>query len=404
MEADFKRRELHAAQGSPDRRPSAAIDRIETALPLTEKQVGRVSEGDAFIPVADERVQQGDVLVYTLRIRNPYAAPLEDVKLIDTLTEGVELVEAAGADVSGRQLSWQVGTLAPGAEQTYTVRVRVTSSGDDEAVTNVFGLVSTLFPEGVESNEATFHTWNSDPTIVKTAQPAQVTIGERVTYTITIRNTSQTGTLQAVKLYDDPSQGLQYVPGTSRLNGSVVGDPAPNPSSAQLTWALPDLAPNQAANLTYEMLVTPAAGSNLRNVALVRAEGAEGAAELASDRAEANTQLVLANFAPVADLLGTVFLDADGNRMQNDDEAGVAGARVILAGGRSAATDERGRYHFSNVPFGTHAVRLDPSSVRPARRYGRPHADRIRSRPDHRSFPAGSRTEPGGPRPPSESA
>lgn len=335
------------------------IGRVETALPLVEKSVSRPDRALR----EKERVETGQELLYTLRVRNPYATALDNVSVVDTLPAGVELIEATGAAVSGRQLTWQVGTLAAGAEQSYTVRVRVTATGDDEAITNVFKLVSSLFPEGVESNKATVYTWNSDPNITKTAQPAQVTIGDRVTYTITVRNTSQTGVLQEVKLYDDPSQGLQYVAGTSRLDKNAISDPTINAATGQMTWNLPDLAPNASATLTYEMLVTPTASTNLRNVAIVRAEGAEGATNLASDPSTANTQLVLATFAPVADILGTVFVDNDGDRIQGDGEAGVAGARVLLAGGRNAITDERGRYHFGNVPFGTHAVRLDPSSV-----------------------------------------
>lgn len=339
-----------------------AIGRIETALPVAEKSVSRLTDA-----LKDgERVQKDEELLYTLHVRNPYAAALDNVSLVDTLPEGVELVEAVGASVNGRQLTWQVGTLPPGAERTYTVHVRVTATSDDEAITNVFKLVTSLFPEGVESTKATFYTWNSDPTITKVAQPAQATIGDRITYTITIRNTSETGVLQAVRLYDDPSAGLQYVSGSSHLNKQAIGDPQ-NAAPGQLVWELPDLGPKQSATLTYEMLVTPAAGANLRNVAVVLAKGAEGATDLASNKDAANTRIVLASFAPVADILGTVFVDTDGSKLQNSDEPGVPGARVILAGGRSAVTDERGRYHFSNVPFGTHAVRLDPSSVnRPA--------------------------------------
>ena len=152
-----------------------------------------------------------------------------------------------------------------------------------------------------------------------------------------------------------------------------------NTANNQMVWNLPDLAPNASATLNYEMLVTPAANPNLRNVAVVQAEGAEGATDLASDKAEANTRLILANFAPVADILGTVFVDADGNRVQDKDEAGVAGARVLLAGGRSAVTDERGRYHFGNVPFGTQAVRLDPGSVNlPAETVGLTQTEHVR--------------------------
>ena len=333
------------------------IERIETSLPELQKTVRRPDRALE----SNERVRSGEELVYELRVRNPYAVPLEGVTITDELPQGVELLEAAGAEQRGGRLSWAIGTLAAGAEQTFTVRVRVTTVRDDQAVSNIFSLVSTAFPEGLSSNAATFYTWNSDPTITKVARPSEVTIGDRVTYTVTVRNTSVSGTLQDVQLFDNYGRGLEYIADSSRLNGEVFTNPSSDAN--RMVWTLPDIAPGQSAALSYDMLVTPDTGATLRNEAQVLARGAAGAVDLASNQSSTLTQVRLLNLASLADILGTVFTDSNGNGVQDSGESGVAGARVLLAGGRQTVTDAQGRYHFGNVPLGTHAVRLDPASV-----------------------------------------
>ncbi|MFD1732001.1 hypothetical protein ACFSC4_14530 [Deinococcus malanensis] len=76
------------------------------------------------------------------------------------------------------------------------------------------------------------------------------------------------------------------------------------------------------------------------------------------------TRLNLLQFAPQADILGVVFVDRNRNGLYDEAlDTPVARARVLLAGGREALTDERGRYSFGNVRIGTHALRLDPSTT-----------------------------------------
>ena len=344
-----------------------AIGRVETRLPELQKTVSR--PGTDWEP--GQRVETGQELLYTLRVTNPYAASLDGLTLTDDLPSGTELIEAPGAAVDGRRLTWQVATLATGETRELTIRVRVTATEDDQELSNMFSLRNDLFPEGLDSNAAKAYVWNSVPTITKVALEGDVAVGDRVTYQITMFNTSKVGTLTEVTLTDTPSVGLQYVPGTSRLAGQPLADPTITDVDGQVTlrWALPDLAPEASAKVTYQMLVTPQANGQVRNTARLRGAGAAGAKAVASEAVTRTTVVKLLNFSPIGDILGRVFIDTDGNRLPSADEPGVAGARVLLAGGRSVVTDSKGQYHFGNVPFGAHALRLDPESVQadPAR-------------------------------------
>lgn len=344
-----------------------AIGRVETRLPELQKTVSR--PGTDWQP--GQRVETGQELLYTLRVINPYAAPLEGLTLTDVLPRGTELIEAPGASADGNRLTWQIASLGAGETRELKVRVRVSASEDDQELSNVFSLTSPLFPEGLVSNAAKAYVWNSVPNITKVSLEGEVGIGDRVTYRVTVFNTSKVGTLTNVVLIDTPSAGLQYVPGTSRLGGQPLADPVITKEAGQtvLRWGLPDLLPDTSAQVSYQMLVTPQANGQVRNTARLRAVGAAGATAVASESATRINVIALRNFAPIGDILGRVFIDTDGNRLASVDEPGVAGARVLLAGGRSVITDSKGRYHFGNVPFGAHALRLDPASVQadPAR-------------------------------------
>jgi hypothetical protein len=72
-------------------------------------------------------------------------------------------------------------------------------------------------------------------------------------------------------------------------------------------------------------------------------------------------------FAAPAVLLGTVFEDVNNNKMYDQDtDSPVSGVRVYLSDGRSAVSDERGRYTFLELRAGVDVVKVDETTL-PAR-------------------------------------
>lgn len=342
------------------------IERVELTLPAATKEVSK--EGDPTWTSA-KTVGPGDILVYTLTVTNPYTSPLSQVNITDPVPAGVEVIGASdGGETSGsagqQTVKWTLGTL--GAQETRTLKLQVKVTDrvqDSEEIRNVFTL-NTAEVGAVTSNPATAYAWKTSAAIVKSASVKEVTIGDQLTYTLALINNSATSPLLDVAITDTPSAGLQYVPGTSKLDGQPLADPVL--SGNDLVWKV-DILPigGVARQLTYDMRVTPAATGELLNTVALVGKGANGkATAIASSRSTATrVALKLLNFAPQADILGQVFVDANGNGKQDDEETGVSGARIILAGGRLAQTDAQGRYHFGNVALGTQALRLDPASV-----------------------------------------
>ncbi|KEF33454.1 hypothetical protein RDMS_12300 [Deinococcus sp. RL] len=336
------------------------VQAVEAGLPELLKTVS---------PPPERTVAQGEELTYTLRVRNPYARPLTEVTVSDPLPAHVDFVEAsAGGTVAGelgrQTVTWTVGTLAPGETRSFTVRARVsTRAVDGEALKNVFNLVSTELPTPLPSNEVQSPVWSAALRVSKAVSNAQAAPGDRLTYTLRIQNLSATTAIVNAVVTDTPARGLVYLPGTSRLGGQPLADPAV--TNGVLRWTIGTIPAGGTLELTYQTRVGADAAGDLVNRVEVAGDGAGGIVRaIASNVATAVTRLKLGAFAPVADLLGTVYVDRNRNGVYDAGlDTPVERARVILAGGRLALTDAAGRYHFAGVPLGTHALRLDPNSV-----------------------------------------
>lgn len=336
------------------------VQAVEAGLPELLKTVS---------PGPEHTVAQGEELTYTLSVRNPYARPLTGVTVSDPLPGHVDFVEAsAGGRVSGetgaQTVSWAVGTLQPGETRRFTVRARVsTRAVDGEALKNVFNMVSTELPTPLPSNEVRSPVWSAALRISKVVSATQATPGDRLTYTLTIQNLSPTTAIEDAVVTDTPAGGLEYLAGSSALAGQPLADPTV--TNGVLRWNIGVIPAGGTVKVTYQTRVTAQATGDLVNRVEVEGNGAGGHARaIASNVATAVTRLNLGAFAPLADLLGTVFVDRNRNGVFDEGlDTPVERARVLLAGGRLVLTDAAGRYHFAGVPLGTHALRLDPNSV-----------------------------------------
>ena len=88
-----------------------------------------------------------------------------------------------------------------------------------------------------------------------------------------------------------------------------------------------------------------------------------------SNTATATVELVAGPFAPEGTILGTVFVDADGDGRPGRGEPALPGVRLYLDDGTFAVTDADGRYSLYGIAPRTHALKLDrttlPAGARP---------------------------------------
>lgn len=207
--------------------------------------------------------------------------------------------------------------------------------------------------------------------LTKTVGPERATIGDVVTYTVGVQNT--TGNPVAdVHIVDEPSPVLTYVPGTARVDGNTITDPA---AGTPMIFDVGDVDPLTDTNgngvadpgeggyhtLTYSMVV----GAGARTGSYPNLATAVDVCETCTISASVSVDLEISS-DPVFDLgtvIGKVFYDIDGDGWQDRGEEGISGAMVALDSGAYVLTDAHGRYHFPAIDPGQRMVKLNIHSI-----------------------------------------
>ncbi len=144
-----------------------AVTAIDTAA------VDVIHPGIAITKDADPKVvRAGDTVTFTLTVTNTGDSPLRDVFVADQLAP---------------ECAQRLGTLAPQAKQTYTCTL-VVGEADFTNTATANGTDGTNRPV-TSTAEAAVDVIHPAISITKDAAPAQVRVGDTVTFTIVVKNT-----------------------------------------------------------------------------------------------------------------------------------------------------------------------------------------------------------------------
>ncbi|HYM82234.1 MAG TPA: hypothetical protein VEY91_12595 [Candidatus Limnocylindria bacterium] len=228
-------------------------------------------------------------------------------------------------------------------------------------------LTATSIAQGVVVSNTDIVTMVSSPPsnvtlfVDKSAGRSVVEIGDELEYTVQVANRSDTG-IPEVTLVDALPLGFAYVTTTARRDGQRIPDPAGG-SGPRLAFALGALGPNASATVRYRIRVGPAAldGDGL-NRAWAEAD------PFISNVASARVALSAGVFVDEGTIVGTVFLDRDGDRRHGASDPGVPGVRLYLDDGTFAVTDAEGQYSFYGLSPRTHALKPDDLTLPPGAR------------------------------------
>lgn len=347
------------------------VGKVTSKLPVRLKSVVATSigfDGKPIVIPPGETVSVGDQLSYGIKINNPYSYPLTQVVVRDSIHPSLNVLSVSDNGIltgkPGRQVvEWKVGTLPAKASRSFKLVAEVSDrSVDGEKIINTFELITKELPPQ-PSNPVENPVWNAELGILKKVSNTQVSVGERLTYTLSIKNESKTTSIESGIVTDIPAKGLIYIPGTSTREGRAIADP--RQVNGTLQWPLGELVAQGQLTYTYQMRVSPGVSGELQNTVSVTGTGKGGAAKaIASNKASAKIKVDPMKFAPVGDIVGVVFVDQNRNRLFDKGiDQPIERSRVIMAGGRMALTDAQGRYHFAGVPYGTQVLRVDTNST-----------------------------------------
>jgi uncharacterized repeat protein (TIGR01451 family) len=177
--------------------------------------------------------------------------------------------------------------------------------------------------------------------ITKTTPTLNVTRGQLVPYTITVRNVGEMP-LQDVRVADRFPAGFHYVPGSAQIDGVKA---EPTFSGRELHWS------NLSFGATgqHSIVLLLAVGSGVSEGEFVNRAQAMNAitGRAMSSEATATVRIVPDPTFDCTDVTGKVFDDANRNGLQESGEDGIPGVRLVTTNGLVALTDAHGRFHIT---------------------------------------------------------
>jgi len=243
-----------ATPGTAPSAPAADVTIPASATPGAKYLEGPQTPSLTIEKIAPPEIQIGKPAVFAVKVRNAGQATADGVVVSDRVPQGTRLVSTNPQAETGEAgtLTWHLGELKPGDEQTVRMEVMPLEEGE-------IGSVATVALQA----QATVRTICTRPKLVlKSSGPAKVLIGDNVTFSITISNPG-TGAATGVILAEDVPEGLYHSAGES------------------LEFEVGTLKPGESRNL--ELTLKAASAGMVSNVIRARGDGslnAESATEL----------------------------------------------------------------------------------------------------------------------------
>ncbi|WP_367846195.1 hypothetical protein [Rhodoferax sp. WC2427] len=199
--------------------------------------------------------------------------------------------------------------------------------------------------------------------VQKQADRAVAEVGDSVLYRIRVRN-SGTGVVLGVRLVDSLPLGFKLIPGTVTLAaGHAVATVQPNPDGTpgpRLTYAIGNVLPGQTLELGYRARI--GVGGD-RGDGTNRARATDQTGTITSNEGKATVRVSGGVFTTEACVIGKVYVDCNGNRVQDDGEPGIPGVRLYFENGTNLTSDENGQYSICGLRPITHVLKVDPQSM-----------------------------------------
>ena len=159
-----------------------------------------------------ERASISEAATYEITARNTGTIPLDNVAVVYQL-KGVKVIKATqGAVAFKDRLQWTIDRFEPGSERQFSVRVQANSAG---SVVNVFELLGRNVSQ--DKKVVTQFAGAAALDLKIKADKSILAEREKVTYTVTVRNTG-TKPAEKVKLkFSFPLTQMKYVSGDERI-------------------------------------------------------------------------------------------------------------------------------------------------------------------------------------------
>ncbi len=206
--------------------------------------------------------------------------------------------------------------------------------------------------------------------IQKDANKGEVSVGDIVTYTVTIKNEGASDVTN-IYLEDKLPAGFKYMDGRSLLDGVSIQDPA---GAIIKLFNIGTVAAGESRVLKYQVVVGSGVtfGKYENRARCVFSNGRQ-----ISNTASKTVKVIPDPIFDLGIVIGKVFWDRNENgvqdendrtqntehRTQNDENTGLADVRIVTEEGSVITTDRDGKYHLAAITPGRHILRIDERTL-----------------------------------------
>ena len=203
--------------------------------------------------------------------------------------------------------------------------------------------------------------------VAKQSNRRVIEIGDVVTYTVNITNTSADDIVHDLVVEDVLPYGFKFRKNTSYLDGSKISDPTIQEAVGKrlaMNWTIDDtLQPGETFTLKYRII----AGMNSRegtntNEVMARAHTLRGFPVI-SNLATADVVVKPGLFSDRGLIIGKVYYDTNENGIHDESEETVKNVELIMENGARILTDEYGKYSVPDVEAGMHVIRVNERTL-----------------------------------------
>jgi uncharacterized repeat protein (TIGR01451 family) len=208
--------------------------------------------------------------------------------------------------------------------------------------------------------------------LTKTGDKSVAEIGDSVRYTITVSVLS--GALpRQTTVVDRLPAGFTYIPGTAMVGEQRIADPQGG-LGPRLAFNLGAMGPGNTLVLRYRVRVGvgAASGDGINSARAHACSAPAGcvdgsfnplAGSVATNEARHRVRVEGGVFGTEACVLGKIFVDCNHNQVQDREELGIPGVRLVMQDGTTLISDSEGKYSLCGLPPRSAVLRVDPSTL-----------------------------------------
>ncbi|MDR1463848.1 MAG: DUF11 domain-containing protein [Oscillospiraceae bacterium] len=202
-------------------------------------------------PPAGSQVTPNSEIAYTLTVRNPGTAPVNNILVSDPVPAGTSYVSGSGGILSGGNVTFQIAQLAGNETRTLTFKVKVDSAAATGAV--ILNTAQATAESFLYYSNPIFHSVNGQMPLVSatlSSNPINGSLlppGSTVRYSVVLVNNGSS------PAYNIPVRNP--IPAGASYANNISAGGSYNSTNNEVSWTVASIAPGASQTVWFEVTV-----------------------------------------------------------------------------------------------------------------------------------------------------